>query len=613
MRATSFVAGADGLPPIAVVEQESRRHAERVPDDLRHAVYGAAESVAQGLLSDAVARGTLARALDLGPSDLCRLRDAALTAIYRILFVLYAEARDPRLDEHALYRTSYSAHGLLDELGRDPCRAWPEGRCCLWQRLQALFRIYDEGLPPVAPWHNIPPRGGDFFSRTTPAGRVLAEARLGDGTVVALMRSLATAAPRSGVGRERLSFRELDIESLGSVYEGLLEHEPRLTAAMQVEVRVQGRTYVLGPPELVELCARRGLELRGDPGIVQGAVAEGLCLGAGRGESAGEVDAEPAGDAHGVRRGAAARLVRRLEPGTFHFVPGPGRKGSGSFYTPRPLVQDIVHHALTPLVEGRSAAELESLRILDPACGSGHFLVAAMRLLGQALHRAYCQEHPSASPPEFASTTGQGWDDDWRASDEAARAANSEARAWCKRRVAERCLFGVDLNPTAVELAGVALWIESVAGDRPLTYFEHHVRCGNSLLGTWLDRLGEPPLAGMAPAARRAAHTSDLFAELVRQRVAEAARLRHLIDHADVDSLRQEDIDPESPREQAYKDRLRRQAEETLDAARRLGRAALELARARGHLQRLRGPRPVDPPAHRAAPRAAARPGPRAR
>jgi len=110
------------------------------------------------------------------------------------------------------------------------------------------------------------------------------------------------------------------------------------------------------------------------------------------------------------------------------------------------------------------------------------------------LHRAYVEEYNGKQPAAF--TRGR-WDNDWKASDEEARAANSEARAWCKRRIAERCLFGVDLNPTAVNLAHVALWIESLAGDRPLTYFEHHVRCGNSLLGTWLDRLEYPPLSSM--------------------------------------------------------------------------------------------------------------------
>src|SRR5690606_3041564 len=244
-------------------------------------------------------------------------------------------------------------------------------------------------------------------------------------------------------------------------------------------------------------------------------------------EASADEDEGEEGDEEGIKRGGTARLLRRLEPGAFHFVPGPGRKGSGSFYTPRPLVQDLVRHTLGPLVEGKTATEIERLRVLDPACGSAHFLVEAMRFLGQALHRAYVEEYGGQAPPEFRSTTGQGWDTNWQASDEEARAANSEARAWCKRRIAERCLFGVDLNPTAVQLARVALWIESVAGDRPLTYFEHHIRCGNSLLGTWMDRLEEPPL----PLSGRRQSTRQLrlpLQEPLRQAIREAARLRRI-------------------------------------------------------------------------------------
>ena len=483
LSAPSFLPDAEGRVPIEEVERESRRHAEKVSDDLKQAVFTAAESLVAGLIEDALTRGRVASARDIAEPDLSVHRDAALLALYRILFILYAEARDPRLDEHRLYRDSYSAQGLLDEVLRDPGRAWPDNRCTLWLRLRALFRIYDEGLPPITPWQNIPPRGGDFFSAETPEGKLLDEARLPDRAVARLMLDLATTAPRPGVGRERVSFRELDIENLGAVYEGLLEYEPRIARETTLEIRVQGRAYALAPPDVIRLCEQKSLGLRGDFALVEGTAAASLHPEApgdeaeeeetadeepedepGEAAEAGAETGEDGDEDEGVKKGATAHLVRRLEPGDFHFVPGPGRKGSGSFYTPRLLVQDLVRHALGPLVEGRTAVEIERLRVLDPACGSAHFLVEAMRFLGQALHRALVEEHGGKAPPEFRSTTGQGWDDHWRASDEEARATNSEARAWCKRRIAERCLFGVDLNPTAVQLACVALWIESVAG-----------------------------------------------------------------------------------------------------------------------------------------------------
>lgn len=580
--AANFVPDGEGKLPIEEIERESREHAERVSDDLKQAVFTAAESLVSGLIADAVVRGELASPLDLDEKRLYEFRDAALLGLYRILFILYAEARDPRLIEHTLYWENYSAQGLVDEILRDPGRTWPENRCFFWERLRALFRIYDEGLPPITSYEHIPPRGSDFFSRRTPEGKVLDAARLSDRQVAQLLLDLATTTPRRGVGRERISFRELDIEQLGAVYEGLLEYEPRIVRELSLALRVQGRELVLTPAEVVRLCEQKNLALRGDVAIVRGTEAERLHPAALDEEeediaeviepAEAETDAEEVetdeAEEEGVGRGATAHLVRRLEPGTFHFVPGPGRKGSGSFYTPRALARDLVHHALGPLVEGKRATEIERLRVLDPACGSAHFLVEAMRFLGQALHKAYVEEYGGQAPPEFRGTAGQGWDDNWQASDEEARATGSEARAWCKRRIAERCLFGVDLNPTAVQLARVALWIESVAGDRPLTYFEHHIRCGNSLLGSWLARLEEPPL----PLSRRNTDQlrCGLFQDPVRRAIREAARLRRIIDEAHPEDLRREGIEPESTEEQRYKKHLQEKAEEILAAAKLL-------------------------------------------
>jgi hypothetical protein len=577
--AATFLPGDDGRRLIEEIERESREHAERVSEDLKGAVFRAAEAMVSGLIADAVARGELSSPLALDEAGLRAYRDAALLGLYRILFAFYAEARDPRLDEHAFYRKNYSATGLLEELLATPLRAWPQNRSFLWERLRALFRIYDEGLPPITPWEHIPPRGGEFFSRTTPEGEILHRARLGDQQVAQLLLDLATTQPRRGVGRQRVSFRELDIESLGAVYEGLLEYEPRVARDVCFQVRLQGREYVLAPDELVRLCEQKSLVLKGNLSLLRGTAAELLHLEASddEPEDADDEDldaaetASPGGEAEegaedaGVAKGASARLVRRLEAGSFHFVPGSGRKGSGSFYTPRALVRDLVRHTLGPLVEGKSAAAIEQLRVLDPACGSAHFLVEAMRFLGQALHRAYVNEYGGNAPPDFRSTTGQGWDANWRASDEEAR--NSEARAWCKRRIAERCLFGVDLNPTAVQLAQVALWIESLAGDRPLTYFQHHVRCGNSLLGSWMERLEEPPVA--AKGFHRNAPPLPLR-EPVRQAVREAARLRRLIDQTHPKDLLREGIQPESTDEQRYKENLRRRADGIIAAAKLL-------------------------------------------
>jgi hypothetical protein len=557
----NFEPGADGSLPIEAIERESREHAQRVSDELKRAVFQSAEALVEALLNGEADRERLE------PARLLEFRDAALTCLYRILFILYAEARDPALLAHPVYRESYS----LDQLVRDLLRSreFPaENRAGLWERLRALFAIHDAGLPGLDGQAPIPARGGDLFSPDTPAGQILEAARLSDRVVAQILLDLTTTPPRRGVGREQVSFRELDIEQLGAVYEGLLEYEPTIARAVTLEVRVQGRTFALTPPDLVRLATARGLVLSGDPALVAGTEADALHPAATAVDEEGaeerpDDDAddserdETEGDEEdtGVRRGATARLVRRLDPGRFHFVPGPARKGSGSFYTPLALVRDLVRYALGPLVEGKSPAEIEALRVLDPACGSAHFLVEAMRFLARALHRAYVRQHGKAAPPHFR---GQ-WDADWETSDDEARAAGSEARAWCKRRVAERCLYGVDMNPTAVELARVALWIESLAGERPLTYFAHHLRCGNSLLGTWLARLGAPPLPSLGPERR-------LFPHAAEERIRRAAELRRLIDLAADTGA----VEPESLEELRFKEQQRREAEAILADARLL-------------------------------------------
>jgi hypothetical protein len=578
-----FTADKDQRAPIEEIEQESRRHAEQVSEDLKSAVFEAAASLAEELLRDAEARGVLVTRLELSSTDVERTRDAALLALYRLLFIFYAESRDVRLQEHAIYRNSYSAEGLLEQLCADPERLWSENRCSLWERVRALFRIYDEGLPEITPWRSIPPRGSDFFSRSHPAGRLLDEARICDRAVAALLLALATGSPRNGVGRERISFRELDIEKLGAVYEGILEFEPRIARETSFQLLVKGRSLVLFDRELTQLCTEQGLVLAGDPELLRGTSAEKLHPESAPDDDDGDPDEEPeegddASDADeesegedaeisgpALRKGAVLRVLNRLEAGSFHFVPGSGRKGSGSFYTPRALTADVVRHALEPLVAGKNAAEIEQLRVLDPACGSAHFLVEAMRFLGRELHRAYVEEYGSAAPPHFERRGEIDWDSDANATDAEARLANSMARAWCKRRIAERCLFGVDLNPTAVQLARVSLWIESVAGDRPLSFFEHHVRPGNSLLGTWRARLDRAPLPHLA--TRGEGEGSGLFEHFLHQAIEQAARLRRRIDTLDPRALLEEGIEPESLEELRLKERLQLEARRHLDAA----------------------------------------------
>lgn len=562
LSAQNFLPAPDGKRPIDLLEEESRRHSARVSADLKAAVFDAAELIVAGFLQDVRSRP---RAFDAEPA-LADLRDAGFLALYRLLFILYAEARDERLLSHRLYQRSYSLDSLVARVLAGPVEQLPANRDGLWHHLLALFRIFNEGIRPNPPdLENIPPRGGRLFSEETPEGVLLRRLRLDDRTTAQILLALATTRPRRGVGRERVSFRELEIEQLGSVYEGLLEYEPAEAADTLIECSINGRELALTAEELVRFVELKSLVVRGDAAIVEGTAAAHLHPDAAADE--GEADdpedegqSEDDGDEEDgaeptLKRGATLKLLRRLEPGAFFFRPGSARKASGSYYTPTPMVDYLVREALGPLARGKTAAEIERLRVIDIACGSGHFLVGAARFLGRELLAAYRRERGGDPPPEFHPQ--RALTNDVRSRWE------TEGEAWCKRRVVERCLFGVDLNPAAVQLAQVALWIESLAGDRPLGFFAHHIRNGNSLLGSWLDRYDSPPDPNLS--ARADLHTRGLFEAELRKRLNEALEERRLID-----APLPPEVPGDTPQEYAYKeDRLRR-AERAMAHARLL-------------------------------------------
>nr|WP_281722795.1 hypothetical protein [Nitrosomonas nitrosa] len=562
LNAENFVATNGSPRPIELLEAESRKHSARVSEDLKEAVFQAAEILIRGFLDD-----NRARPGEFSPSPkLSELRDTALQTLYRLLFILYAEARDERLQRHRLYQKSYSMEQLVDRLLRVPEDELAGNRFGYWSAIQALFRIYDEGLPSTPDLENIPPRGGRLFSEKTPEGQLIAKLKLSDRVAGKLVLTLASTKPRRGVGRERVSFRELEIEQLGSVYEGLLEYEPRTADQTMIEVIVQGRDFVLTPAEVKRLCEQKQLVLKGDAAIVANTDAASIHPDNVEEEELADADdddnneeeddaAEGEEEEKGVKKGATARLIRRLEKDDFYFVPGSARKSSGSYYTREEIVQYLVRKSLEGLVEDKSATEIEALRVIDLACGSAHFLVGAARYMGRKLLDAYRREFGDDPPPDFYP--------DRPLTVEIRQRWQNEGEPWCKRRIVERCLFGVDLNPTAVQLAQVALWIESLAGDRPLSFFAHHIRPGNSLLGTWLDRLHEPPHPALDD--KKGRDQGGLFEMPFKRLIRDALDQRLLIDKP-----LPPDIRKDTPQEYEYKaDRLK-EANRLLEQARLL-------------------------------------------
>ena len=178
--------------------------------------------------------------------------------------------------------------------------------------------------------------------------------------------------------------------------------------------------------------------------------------------------------------------VINIEQNTFNlqYLEGNDRKSSGSYYTPTHLVDHIISTTIDPLLEeiklevegkylGKEVSDetikkdqidaiLNNLIVCDPACGSGHFLLAALDRIAQELAQIQC----GIEKPD--SGTVQDW----------------------KRKVASRCIYGVDLNSTAVELCKVTIWMDTYDGTRPLSFLDSHIRCGNSLLGQHIDDVG---------------------------------------------------------------------------------------------------------------------------
>jgi len=316
-----------------------------------------------------------------------RILDESLIVVYRMLFLLFAEARALVPAWHPVYRESYTIDALQQHLERR------QGSAGSWEALQAIARLAHKGCRAGA--LRVPPFNGRLFS---PADAPLADTLPLDDRAVG-RAILALTMRRSREGAERISYADLGVEQLGTVYEHLLD-----------------------------------------------------------------LDVDPtAGEARFVATGR--------------------RKATGSFYTPRTLTEFLVRRTLAPLVSNASPEAILQIRVLDPAMGSGAFLVAACRYLAAAYEQALIT-----------------------AGDVTAGDVDHEDRAAFRRAVAQRCLFGIDVNPMAVQLGRLSLWLATLAADKPLTFLDHHLRPGNSLVGGSIE-----DILRRGSAARRAAHGLPLF------------------------------------------------------------------------------------------------------
>ena len=419
--------------------------------------------------------GAIAKATPDAPLE--EVREAALILLYRLLFILYAEDRDllPVRD------TRYDDYGVRDkvrgDVGRrkDKADVFSRTASRYWSAFDDLCRAIDVGDTSIG----LPPYNGGLFDRQrTP---LLCTIRLGDAVMADVIDALSFEQVREG--RRYINYRDLGVQQLGSIYERLLEQE--------------------------------------------------------------------------LVRDGEALAVR---PNIF------ARKNTGSYYTPDDLVGLIVRETMDPLIQSRldaftaeatdrassalpedrrmgrlkrldPAEKILELKVCDPAMGSGHFLVNLVDHLSDRVIAAMAE----------AEAAWEGYLSPLNERIENIRntiIGNAEMRGWTvdpgqlddrhivRRMVLKRCVYGVDKNPMAVELAKVSLWLHTFTVGAPLSFLDHHLRCGDSLFGAWvkpsLDKAEQHggPIFLRAPLARatRAAAPMQIIEGLTDAEVAEAHR-----------------------------------------------------------------------------------------
>lgn len=541
--------------------ERSLKHQDDVTEALGEQVRRAVEVLVQALdRADQDRNRELLR--DVDPRE---LYEAGLTVMMRLVFLLAAEERALLLLGDPRYDSFYAISSLRMQLRADSEEIL-ERRRSAWSRLLALFRGVYGGID--HPTLRLPALGGSLFDpdrypflegrkkgtnwRSDPA----APLPIDDRTVLLLLEAIQTFEGRT------LSYRALDVEQIGHVYEGLLERTVKRVEDVTLELdsgaKAKNPRVTLGELESARL-----------DGAAK--VAELLKERSERSESAIRNALERAADDRLAARllticrgdiGLRDRILPyasllRTDPwgyplvhhkGAFVVVLGAARRESGTHYTPKGLTEKIVEETLTPVAyrgpaegkapedwELKSVEELLDLKICDPAMGSGAFLVQACRWLADRLVKAW----------SVTEAGGKQIDSEGRIVEEASSegfdpiSQDAEERAIVARRlVAERCLYGVDKNSLAVELAKLSLWLTTMSKGRPFGFLDHNLRSGDSLLGIRdIRQLAE---LSMAP---RGSKQLRLFGRSIQAAVEKAIELRTRLrsipirDIGDVDAM----------------------------------------------------------------------------
>lgn len=430
-RREAFFPSQKGAIFLENVLRGSEDYATEIGEDLKGNIYRAMKILAEGFFRHP------ANGFDRNDEKArLEVQSTTMRLLYRFLFMLYAEGKG-LLSGSAYRESSYSFYSIKNEIKEEEDSGKPilEEGSRYWSMLQDLFGLIDTGKEALGiPAYN----GGLFDSERNPN---LLKWRIGDRYLADAIDLLSRSEVGNGGGRRGfVDYSALDIRHLGSIYEGLLEYRLRVAETDMVATGGKKREWVSREDFNRNRRQKKNFS-----------------------------------DFHVFDRVKKGELYLSTDKGE--------RKATGSYYTPDYIVNYIVKNTIDPVVDERlqKAGERNeslidatlSVKVLDPAMGSGHFLVGALEHLSARLMKAVKVEAESGRIPDDAK--------------------DRYTLEWAKREVASHCIYGVDLNELAVELAKVSLWLKTIAMDKPLSFLDHRLKCGNSLIGAKMRDVGYHP------------------------------------------------------------------------------------------------------------------------
>jgi len=462
---------------LKAILEKSRLYQNEVSERLADQVLDALWELLVGFQSaNAAANGKILTRLD-SAEEMQHIYGGLVAVLMRLVFLLYAEERDVMPDDE-IYQGSYAVTGLYEKL-RDDASNYPpemmEQRYGAWAWLLSLFRLVYDGGGDTAEY--LPARHGQLFdpnaypflegrslgSHYQDAG-TLEIPRVPDRTIFQVLDKLLI------LDGERLSYRALDVENIGSVYEGIMGYRVELARSICLGVTSKPKGSKVSTTVVIDMQALLAAKPSDRAKLLKDWANCEISANAQKELKEAETLAAIARALERSRK-VSHRAQNLLPVGALYLQPTEERRRSGSHYTPSKLARSVVEKTLEPILQafgGQPTAEqILQLKVCDPAMGSGAFLIAACRALADLVDEAWKRDGmPDDLPP------------------------NEESIMMARRLVAQRCIYGVDKNPFAVNLAKLSLWLATLAKDFPFTFIDHALKCGDSLVGLTSREIG---------------------------------------------------------------------------------------------------------------------------